>query len=214
LGENIKKNLKESSVRAAFFLFNLLILTNICFAAKIDIKSNPVEAEILIYFSENSPPQKIGKTPFTYNLEELINTYVKKNSFIIELRKDGFEPYKILFSKTSNLDVELSVNLEVNKDISTIKKHDQLIVEIFDVQKLIRGKNFTDALGKLNNLEKDYPHFSIISELKGTTYYMMKDIEKALSQYRKAFALNSDNVDAYKMKVYLEKRLGIDTEKN
>jgi hypothetical protein len=201
-------------VKVFCLIFIILIMICGAQAAKIDIRSNPEEAEILIYMSENAVPQKIGKTPFTYNLEELINTYVKKNNFIIEIRKEGFEPYKILFSKTSNLDVELSVNLEVNKDIRTIRKHDQLIVEIFDVQKLIRGKNFADALNKLNLLEKDYPHFSIIAELKGTTYYMMKDIEKSLSQYRKAFALNSENVDAYKMKVYLEKRLGVDTEKN
>lgn len=198
-----------------YILLTFLLLASFTsYGAQIDIKSNPEEAEIFISFDENSTPQKIGKTPFTQNLDELIRTYVKKNNFIIEIRKDGFDPYRVLFAKTSNMDVELSVNLEVNKDIKTIKKHDQMIVEIFDVQKLIRGKNFADALTKLEQLEKDYPHFSIIAELKATTYYMMKDVEKSLSYYRKAFALNSSNVDSYKMKVYLEKKLGIDTEKN
>lgn len=196
------------------FLLILLTISLKGFAAKIDIKSNPEEAEIFISTDENSAPQKLGKTPYTGNLDELIKTYVRKNNFIIEIRKDGFDPYKVLFTKTSNLDVELAVNLEVSKDIKTIKKHDLLMTELFDVQKLIRGKNFQDALTKLNNLEKEYPHFSIIAELKATNYYMMKDVEKALSYYRKAFALNSDNVDSYKMKVYLEKKLGIDTEKN
>ena len=183
------------------------------FAAKIDIKSNPEEAEIYIYFDDNMAPQKLGKTPYSYNLEELIKTYVKKNNFIIEIRKEGFDPYKVLFTKTSGLDVELSVNLDVSKEIKMIKKHDMLMTELFDVQKMIRSKNFQDALTKLTGLEKDYPHFSIIAELKATNYYMMKDVEKALSYYRKAFALNSENVDSYKMKLYLEKKLGIDTEK-
>jgi hypothetical protein len=183
------------------------------FSAKIDIKSNPEEAEIYVYFDENVVPQKLGKTPYSYNLEELIKTYVKKNNFIIEIRKEGFDPYKVLFTKMTGLDVELSVNLEVSKEIKMIKKHDMLMTELFDVQKMIRGKNFQDALTKLTTLEKEYPHFSIIAELKATNYYMMKDVEKALSYYRKAFALNSDNIDSYKMKVYLEKKLGIDTEK-
>ncbi len=195
-------------------ILTALMMLPMAWAEKIEIKSNPEEAEIFVLSDEASPAQKIGKTPFKQDLKELIQTYVKKNNFIIELRKDGYDPYRILFTKTSNLDVELAVNMEVSKEIKTIKKHDMLMVELFDVQKLIRGKNFTDAMNKLNLLEKDYPHFSIIAELKATTYYMMKDVEKALSYYRKSFALNSDNVDSYKMKVYLEKKLGIDTEKN
>lgn len=195
-------------------LTTFFLISTGAFAAKIDIKSNPEEAEIFVYYDENAAPQKLGKTPYNYNLEELIKTYVKKNNFIIEIRKEGFDPYKVLFTKTSGMDVELSVNLEVSKDIKTIKKHDMLMSELFEVQKLIRSKNFADALTKLTILEKDFPHFSIIAELKATNYYMMKDVEKALSYYRKAFALNSDNVDSYKMKVYLEKKLGIDTEKN
>lgn len=195
-------------------LTTFFLLSTAAFAAKIDIKSNPEEAEIFIYNDDSSPAQKLGKTPYNNNLDELIKTYVKKNNFIIEIRKEGFDPYKVLFTKTSSLDVELSVNLEVSKDIKTIKKHDMLMSELFEVQKLIRSKNFADALTKLTTLEKDYPHFSIIAELKATNYYMMKDVEKALSYYRKAFALNSENVDSYKMKVYLEKKLGIDTEKN
>lgn len=190
-----------------------LLSTNVL-AEKIEIKSNPEEAEIYVLSDESATAQKIGKTPYKQDLKELIQTYVKKNNFVIELRKDGYESYRILLTKTSNLDVELSVNMEVSREIQTIKKHDLLVVELFDVQKLIRGKNFVDAMNKLNELEKKYPHFSIIAELKATTYYMMKDVEKALSYYRKSFALNSDNVDSYKMKVYLEKKLGIDTEKN
>ncbi len=197
-----------------FIILAMILLPLLGWAEKIEIKSNPEEAEIFIMTDDAANPQKIGKTPFSQDLKELIQTYVKKNTFVFELRKDGYEPYRVLFTKTSNLDVELAVNLEVSREIKTIKKHDLLMVELFDVQKLIRSKNFADALNRLNNLEKDYPHFSIIAELKATTYYMMKDVEKALSYYRKSFALNSDNVDSYKMKVYLEKKLGIDTEKN
>ncbi|MFZ4713675.1 MAG: tetratricopeptide repeat protein [Bacteriovoracaceae bacterium] len=201
----------------AFLTFTLtLMLFSVCIgsamAQKIDIKSNPEEAEIVIYSDESSPPQKLGKTPYTANLKDLITTYVKKNNFIIELRKEGFEPYKVLFTKTTNLDVELAVSLEISRTVKTIKKHDMLVTELFDVQKLIRGKNFGDAIKKLDLLEKDNPQFSVIAELKATTYYMMKDMENALSYYRKAFSINSDNVDSYKMKVYLEKIMKIDTE--
>lgn len=192
-------------------IFTLLI-SALSWAQTIDIKSNPEEAEIFIIADSSVAPSKIGKTPFKSSLKDLVNEYVKKNTFIIEIRKEGFEPYRVLFPKATSVDIELSVNMEVNEDIKKIKKHDLLMNELFEVQKLIRGKNFTDALKKLDSLEKDYKDFSVIAELKGTAYYMMEDVEKALSFYRRAFAMNSDNIDAYKMKVYLEKKLGIDTE--
>lgn len=182
------------------------------FAGKFTVKSNPEGSEIYITSDANEKAEKIGKTPFNQDIGELIQTYVKKNTFIIELRKEGFETYRVLFAKTTNIDVDLSVNMKVSKAIRAIKKHDLLMNQLFDVQKLIRGRNFLDALTKLKELEKEYEHFSIITELKATTYYMMKYVEKALSHYRRAFAKNSDDVEAYKMKVYLEKKMGIDAE--
>lgn len=193
------------------FLFLAMISAH-SWGQTIEIKSNPEEAEIFIISDSSVAPSKVGKTPFKTSLKDLVNEYVKKNTFIIEIRKEGFEPYRVLFPKATSVDIELSVNMDVNEDIKKIKKHDLLMNELFDVQKLIRGKNFPDALAKLDTLEKDYKDFSVIAELKGTAYYMMEDVEKALSFYRRAFALNSDNIDAYKMKVYLEKKLGIDTE--
>ena len=178
-------------------------------AAKLEIKSNPPEAEILVYADTNAKPEKIGKTPYTADMEELIQTYVKKNIFIIEVKKDGFEDYKILFTRSSDSDVKMTVNLEVSKKIKTIQDHDTLMTRLFEAQRLIRGKNYSDAIKKLDELEKKFPHFSTIAELKATTYYMQKNVEKALSYYRRSFALNPENIDAYKMKVYLEKKLGV-----
>src|SRR5690606_24299241 len=100
----------------------------------------------------------------------------------------------------------------ISQEILTVKKHDILMADLFNIQKLIRSNNYSEALAKLEILEKDFPNFSIIPELKGIAYYMSKDIEKALSQFRTAFSKNAENRDAFKMKVYLEKKLGIDTE--
>jgi tetratricopeptide (TPR) repeat protein len=189
-----------------------LAFSTASFAQKFSVKSNPEGAEIFVYSDANDKPERIGKTPYKQNLNELIQTYVKKNTFIIELRKKGFQTYRILFAKTTNIDIDLSVNMIVSDKLSTIKEHDMMMIALFEVQKLIRGRNYADALKKLDTLEEDYEGFSIISELKATTYYMQKNVEKALSYYRKAFSQNSDNVDAFKMKVYLEKKLGVDVD--
>lgn len=192
-------------------LIIFMALTTKIFAQDLVINSMPDEANIYIKGNANEPGQLLGKTPFKQPIQNVINNYVKKNSFIIEIEKEGYEVYRIVLAKTSSSEVDLSINLKVDRKIATIKEHDSMMVELFSIQKLIRSGNYQSAIARLDELEKKYKHFSIIAELKATAYYLNKDIEKALSYYRMAFALNSDNVDAYKMKVYLEKKLKIDS---
>jgi tetratricopeptide (TPR) repeat protein len=178
--------------------------------SKLVIKSQPDGAEIFIINAGR--PIRLGATPFEANLTEIIKTYVKSNSFLVELKKAGHMPYRVLMAKTEDVDLELTANLELDQAISNHKEHDLLMNHLFDVQKMIRGRNFRDALLKLDDLEKKHPTLSIIPELKATSYYMNKDVENALSYYRKAFTVNPDNTDAYRMKIYLEKKLGVDSE--
>lgn len=195
--------------------FPILILafitTGVLAQSKLSIKSQPPGAEIYIQ-STNSKSVRIGTTPYEADLNEIVNNYVKSNSFILELKKSGHNPYRLLIAKTAEADLELNANLELDKAVSNIKDHDLLMNDLFNVQKMVRGRNFVDALKQLDTLEKKHPQLSIIPEMKATTYYMNKDIENALSYYRKAFALNPDNSDAYRMKTYLEKKLNLNTE--
>ncbi|HXH73748.1 MAG TPA: hypothetical protein VNJ08_02215 [Bacteriovoracaceae bacterium] len=195
-----------------FFL--LIIISSffpaIGFASKLIIKSQPEGAEIFIV--GNGRPVRLGVTPYEADLTEVMNTYVKALSFVLEIKKPGHNPYRLMLAKTEDVDLELTANLELDGAISNIKEHDLLMNQLFDVQKLVRSRNFKDALLKLDDLEKKHPALSIIPELKATAYYMNKEVESALSLYRKAFALNPDNHDAYRMKVYLEKKMGLDSE--
>jgi len=195
-----------------FLIANLLIalISLPVYASKLIIKSQPEGAEIFI--TAVGRPVRLGATPYEADLTEVIKTYVKSNSFLLELKKAGHMPYRLLLAKTEDVDLELNANLELDKAISNHKEHDLLMNHLFDVQKMIRGRNFRDALLKLDELEKKHPTLSIIPELKATSYYMNKEVENALSYYRKAFALNPDNSDAYRMKIYLEKKLGVDSE--
>lgn len=188
----------------------MLFLTTHSWGAKLLIKSQPEAADIFI--TTNGKPIRLGSTPYQADLNEIIASYIKTDSFLIELKKPGHMPYRLLLAKTNDVDIELTANLELDKAVSNLKEHDALMNKLFNVQKLIRSRNFKDAIEELSVLEKSYPDFSIIPELKATAYYMNKDVENALSYYRRAFALNPENRDAYSMKVYLEKKLGLDSE--
>lgn len=183
-------------------------------AKSLRISTIPKEAEIFVFASNDpkSAPVKLGRTPYAADLDEIISKFSGVKTLALEIKKEGFNDEKILLSATGNYDVDINVKMDINKKIKTIKEHDILMQELFRVQKMIRARNFNDALKKLTELEKKHKDFSIIAELKAIAYYMSKDIDQALSYFRHAFALNPDNVDAYKMKVYLEKKLGIDTE--
>lgn len=192
------------------FVF-ILLFSPLALAGKLTIKSQPDAAEIFIV-DGNSKPVLLGKTPFESDLEDIIRNYVKSSSFLLELKKDGHDPYRVLVAKSANVDMALTATLELSQAITNIKEHDFLMNELFDVQKLIRARNFTDAINKLEDLEKKNPRLSIIPELRATAMYLNKDVEGALSYYRKAFSVNPDNADAYRMKIYLEKKLGVDSE--
>ena len=192
------------------YLF-ILLFSPLVLAGKITIKSQPDAADIFL-IDGTSKPVPLGKTPFESDLEDIIRNYVKSSSFVLELKKDGHDPYRVLVAKTANVDMALTATLELSQAITNIKEHDSLMNELFDVQKLIRARNFTDAINKLEDLEKKNPRLSIIPELRATAMYLNKDVEGALSYYRKAFSVNPDNADAYRMKIYLEKKLGVDSE--
>lgn len=200
----------EFKMKFLMAFFVMITMAEASFAAKLTIRSQPDGAEIFI--TSNNRPVRLGMTPYEANLTEIINTYVKSNSFLLEIKKAGHDDYRVLVAKTADVDLELTANLELDKAVSNVKAHDFLMNQLFDVQKLIRGRNFKDALMKLDELEKKETGLSIIPELKATAYYMNKEVENALSYYRKAFAMNPENIDAYRMKIYLEKKLGVDSE--
>lgn len=92
--------------------------------AKLIIKSQPEGAEI--YINTNGKPVRIGVTPYEADLGEVIKNYVKSNSFLLELKKSGHNPYRLLIAKTEDVDLELTANLELDKAVSNIKQHDAL----------------------------------------------------------------------------------------
>jgi len=170
------------------------------------IRSNPEQADIYVKNTNTGAKIKIGKTPLTMPLAELISNFAKADVFILELAKDGFEPYRILITKMGSNDIDLLVNLKISKNIKRIKDTDYLISQLFETQRQIRAKDYSGALKKLDKLEEKFPHYSIVYELKASAYYLDKQFKRALNYYRKAFSVNSDNRDAYIMKVYLEKK--------
>lgn len=193
---------------------NLLILflvmfSGSLFAEDISITSNPEQAIISVRNAQTGQSVRIGKTPYKGNLETIISNIASGSVFMLELTKDGFEPYRILITKTGASDIAVNVNMTVDRNMRMTQDFDILMSELFDVQRMIRTKDYDSSMQKLDVLIKKFPHFSIVYEMKGSIFYLMKEFKRSLTFYRKAFAVNPKNRDAYRMKTYLEKKFKV-----
>ncbi len=188
------------------------IITTCVQAAKFSVISNPEGSEIYVKKKQNDQAIKIGATPYTGDLQQLASQYQLGQVFFLSIKKDGYNEYNVLMTPTNQADVDIDVNLNINENIALTRKFDSISNFLFDAQRLTRDKNYDEALKMLEEAEKLEKNLSIINEMRGGIYYLKKDFNSALSAYRKAFALNTLNNEAYSMKVYLESTMGLNHE--
>ncbi|MGI4993834.1 tetratricopeptide repeat protein [Halobacteriovorax sp. GFR7] len=186
----------------------LLLLSTSVFAAKFNVKSDPSDCDVYV-IDKNGKRVSLGKTPYETDVETMQTNYGANGPVQIEVYKPGFEPYSLSVPMLAKSDIDISANLKVEKDIELAQDFDFLVGDLFDVLRLMRGKNFDLAFAKLEKLELKFPHFSIIHEMKGSISYLKKDFKNSLAFYRKAFGINPKNREAYKMKIYLEKKFNV-----
>lgn len=188
-------------------------LFNLAIADELKINTDPIGAEISIRDFGGTIVQKLGKAPYTGNLQDLAGNYAKSSYFMIVVEKDGFYTQSIALSDLLKSDISLNINLEPVQDFLKYKSIDNAIADLFEAQRLARGQQYDEALTLLKKIEEKENYISSIPELMGTVYYLKKDNKAALSYFKKAFRLNPENKVAYQMKAYLEKSLGVVNDK-
>ncbi len=174
-------------------------------AGEFIINSSPKDCEVSLVDANTGKKSVLGKTPYESTIEQVAGG-LENGTLQIEVHKPGFIPYHIALPTTIGADVKLFANLEIEKDIKMNQDFDLLVGDLFDVLRMVRVKDYQNSFKKLEKLEKKFPHFSIIFEMKGMISYLKKNYKEALNFYRKSFGLNPKNREAYKMKVYLEKK--------
>lgn len=198
------------------FIISCLFLTNsLVFASAelLKLASNPGKASVYIRDINTSKNTKIGTTPFEGNLTSLSASYSKTGFFIITIEKDGFESQSIMLSDLFKSDLDMKISLKPKEDSLLYRKIDKNINEIFESQRLIRAQQYDDAIALLKNVEKEQDSLSVIPEVIASAYYLKKDFQASLVWYEKAYRKNPDNKDAFVMKGYLRKALGIENAK-
>ena len=108
-----------------------------------------------------------------------------------------------------NIDIDMLVNLEAKEDFIKYQVIDKAIADLFEAQRLMRAQDVDKAIGMLERVEEDVPHISVVPDLLGSAHYLKKNYKSALDNYKKAYRINPDNRDAYKMTNYLNKSLKV-----
>lgn len=190
------------------FILLLIISFNAVAAEEIIIKSNIKDAIVQI-LGKNGRAKTIGKTPLKTTLEVIKSGAENKSSAQIQIVKEGFRPYSLVVPLMEGIEMNIYGTLEVDHDVKFAQDVDLLVADLFDTLRMIRLKDYDSAFKKLDLLEKKFPQYSIIYEMRGMGYYLKKEFKKSLNFYRKAFGMNPKNREAYKMKNYLQKKFGL-----
>lgn len=182
-------------------------------ADELKLNSDPIDANVFIRDFGGTVNDKIGKTPFTGNIQDLANGHSKTGFFILVIEKEGYLSQSVVMSDLLKSDLGINVNLEPIQDFMKYRNIDVSINELFEAQRLIRASQYDDAIEKLKKIEGEEKNLSIIPEMIASSYYLKKEMKSALVWYKKAYRVNPENKDAFMMKAYLEKSIGTDNDK-
>ncbi len=189
-----------------YILFTLFLTSSI-YAREINISSSPKGADVVIVNSKGVV--SLGKTPLKMDWDSVASKAENENSFQIKITKDGYVSENVYISNLGKNNIFLNAQLKLDFNARYVKKIDTLVGDLFKAQRLVRSKNYNGAIRLLDDLGNHYKHFSVIYELKAGVHYLNKDFNRALSLYRQAFELNPNNLEAYKMKQYLESKFKV-----
>lgn len=183
-------------------------------ADELKIATEPPEAELYIRDFGGKIKQKLGKAPYAGNIQEITSSYAGSSLFMLTVEKEGYLTQSIALSDLLKSDIAMTINLEPIQNFDKYKSLDNVVSELFEAQKLVRSQQYDSAIEILKKAEEKEKNLSIIPEMIGAAFFLKKENKTALSYYKKAFRLNPENADAFKMKAYLEKSLGVESDKN
>ena len=188
----------------------LFVLLTSCGSRKVLITTTPAGAEVYARENGDTVVKSLGVTPLELS-ESKLETIVKnpKKPTILKISKHGHSEEKIIITDFGNSDVTYNFTLKENSQAEIIAKIDSTSNALFEAQRLMRAGNTADSIRMLEILLKQYKQSSFINELMAGAYYLEKKYEKSLLFYENAYKYDAKNIEAYKMKKYLEDKLGV-----
>jgi hypothetical protein len=186
----LKNKLKSAKESLALGIITLMCS---CASTGVKVESSPEGAEVS-YSVQGEPSVKAGVTPLELDSNIL---RIKNNPVFVSVYKSGYKRESVLLP-ASVLGQESRVLVTLIEDSGAIQRNSQNFDAALDevargvakIQELVRSKEYDQALSNISSLLSKYPNLATLYGLQGNIYYIQKNIEKALSSYRKAEAIS------------------------
>ena len=166
------------------------------------VQSDPAGAEAFIMQQSGSEKKSIGKTPLEISYEDLYQkaggSPAEGQFLVLTLDSKDFESETLLvppqtFGAKSTL---VQVKMKASKDILSAS---QILTRLHNAQKFVLTGQFERAHIECDKaLEVDSRFVRAVS-MKGSIYYIKKNLPESLKWYEKALSIDSSFDEAVKM---------------
>ncbi len=201
-----------------------------CGTSTLKVDTNPPGASVYVKTAGSNDRRMIGKTPIPRTQTSEIQKG-QQGSFILDVELENYLNTTVLVAEVGNSEAEISLQLKpvpVDKKNESEKKEelekkaelekrpelDSVTVnknldQLFEAQRLARIGRYDDSLKILDEISKVFPKWASVPEMRGGIFLLQKDYAKALDEYQKSLALNSENISTAAIIKNLEKRTGV-----
>lgn len=178
--------MKKSAI-VPFLIFPFLVS---CATSELIVESQPDGADVIAKFRDSSV-KKIGITPLRVNETQVGNN---SDAYEIIVSKEKFQRESVIVSP-SKFPREVKINLKLDSAIENIatlspKDFNDAVRMTAQAQSSIKAKDYDQAERTLSSALIRFQSIPTFYTLLGNTYYLKKDLDKALVQYKKARELD------------------------
>lgn len=190
----------------------LFLLLSGCGTSTLKIDTNPPGADVYVKTVGSTDRRLLGKTPIPRTLTKDIQKG-QLGSLMLDVELENYQSTSVLIAEAGNSESEISLQLKpmaadkkAENDSAKINKN---LDQLFEAQRLARIGRHDDALKILDEISKEFPQWASVPEMRGGIFLLQKNYVKALDEYKKSVALNTDNTSSQAIIKNLEKRVGI-----
>lgn len=183
--------MKKSAI-ASYLVFPFLIS---CATSEVIVESQPEGADVVAKYRDSSV-RKIGTTPLRINESQLGNS---NEAYEITVTKDKFHKESIIVSPAKfPREVKINLKLEAAQDGSAVlspKDFNDAVRMTAQAQNFIKAKDYDQAERTLSSALIRFQSVPTFYTLLGNTYYLKKDLDRALVQYKRARELDPQSLE-------------------
>jgi hypothetical protein len=180
-----------------------------CQSQAFRVDSDPAGADVSIS-SAGQTPRKLGVTPYVIQSGDQGD---KSQALQLTVSKDAYQSESVLLPPAAmGRSGGLFVKLDGFKLPAACQNQEVALEKVArgvaESQYQIKLKNLDQAERSLNTLLTEYPNVSVLHDLLGNVHFLRKDIERALTSYRRSQAIAPNNSETGRMIKRLEELRG------